>query len=316
MKKLITILVIFSLVLALSGCGKEEKKADSSASGAARETEEIKAEDQDAETPQAADPEASQQDASEPETPEKEAAEPEDEAVKPETPDQEAAEPEASENKGSEPETPDQEPADPDRAVKAPEASGDSDGAAEEDKEEKEQSDILLVYFSRTGEQYGVGEIETGNTAIVAQMIAEITKADVFEILPEDDYYPYTYDELTEIAKQEQNDHIRPVIKDEVPDLSGYQTVFIGSPVWWGDWPMIMYTFFEENADALAGKTLIPFNTHAGSGLSGFDKKLAAACPGSTVGKGLSIAGKDAQNAQDTVRENVSSWLSGLGYAS
>ena len=77
---------------------------------------------------------------------------------------------------------------------------------------------------------------------------------------------------------------------------------------------MIMYTFFEENADALAGKTLIPFSTHAGSGLSGFDEKLASACPDSTVGEGLAISGKDAQNDQDSVKNEVNDWLAGLGY--
>jgi hypothetical protein len=60
----------------------------------------------------------------------------------------------------------------------------------------------------------------------------------------------------------------------------------------------IMYTFFETNAEALADKTLIPFSTYAGSGLSGFDKKLARSCPNSTVGKGVGISGKDAQNNQ------------------
>ncbi|MBQ9320740.1 MAG: flavodoxin, partial [Eubacterium sp.] len=90
--------------------------------------------------------------------------------------------------------------------------------------------------------------------------------------------------------------------------------IFIGAPVWWGVWPMIMYTFFENNADALAGKTLIPFSTHAGSGLSGFDKKLSSACPGSTVGEGLAVAGADAQNNQDSVRDTVNDWLTSLGY--
>lgn len=51
----------------------------------------------------------------------------------------------------------------------------------------------FIVYFSRTGEQYGVGEIDKGNTAIVADMIIDQTGADSFEILPEEDYYPYTY---------------------------------------------------------------------------------------------------------------------------
>ena len=132
-------------------------------------------------------------------------------------------------------------------------------------------SNTLVVYFSRTGEQYTVGVIDEGNTAIVAKMIADQTGADLFEVLPVDDYYPMTYDELTEVAKQEQNDNARPAYAGEVPDLSQYDTIFIGAPVWWGDWPMIMYTFFENNADALAGKTLIPFSTHEGSGLSGFE---------------------------------------------
>ena len=172
----------------------------------------------------------------------------------------------------------------------------------------------LVVYFSRTGEQYGVGNIDKGNTAIVAEMITEKTGADSFEILPKEDYYPYTYDALTDIAKQELNDNARPEIKGTIPDLSKYDTVFIGAPVWWGDWPMIMYTFFEGNKDALAGKTLIPFSTHAGSGLSGFDSKLSTACPNSTIGTGLAIAGTDAQNNQDSVRENINGWLSELGY--
>ena len=186
--------------------------------------------------------------------------------------------------------------------------------SASEPASPEEGTDILVVYFSRTGEQYEVGVIDKGNTAIVADMIIDKTGADSFEILPEEDYYPYTYDELTDVAKQEQNENARPAYAGDVPDLTQYSTIFIGAPVWWGDWPMIMYTFFENNADALSGKTLIPFSTHAGSGLSGFDKKLSSACPGSTVGEGLAVAGKDAQNNQDSVRETVNDWLTGLGY--
>lgn len=176
------------------------------------------------------------------------------------------------------------------------------------------ESDILVVYFSRTGEQYNVGVIDKGNTAIVAEMIIERTGADSFELLPEEDYYPYTYDELTDVAKREQNENARPAYAGEAPDLTRYSTIFIGAPVWWGDWPMICYTFFENNAEALAGKTLIPFSTHEGSGLSGFDRKLSSACPNSTVGEGLAIRGNDAQNNQDNVRSTVNDWLAGLGY--
>lgn len=174
-------------------------------------------------------------------------------------------------------------------------------------------SNILVVYFSRTGEQYTVGVIEEGNTAIVAKMIAEQTGADLFEVIPVDDHYPMTYAELTDVAKQEQIDNARPAYAGQVPDLSQYDSIFIGAPVWWGDWPMILYTFFENNAEGLAGKTLIPFSTHEGSGLSGFDKKLAAACPNSTIGEGLAIRGNVCQNDKESVRQRVIDWLSELG---
>ena len=179
---------------------------------------------------------------------------------------------------------------------------------------EQPHSDTLVVFFSRTGEQYNVGVIEKGNTAIVAEMIAKQIGADLFEILPSDDHYPMTYNELTDVAKREQNENARPAYAGEVPDLSQYSAIFIGAPVWWGDWPMILYTFFEANADALAGKTLIPFSTHEGSGLSGFDRKLASACPNSTISDGLAIRGNDCQNKQDSVRNTVNGWLAGLGY--
>ena len=189
-----------------------------------------------------------------------------------------------------------------------------NESADNEDGNDSEDSRILVVYFSRTGEQYTVGVIDHGNTAIVAEMIADETGADLFEILPEEDHYPMTYAELTDVAKKEQNENARPAYAGDVPDLSQYDTVFIGAPVWWGDWPMIMYTFFEENAEALSGKTLVPFSTHEGSGLSGFDKKLSSAIPGSTVLKGLATRGNDCQNDQNTVRKSVNEWIAGLEF--
>ena len=199
-------------------------------------------------------------------------------------------------------ETADAEPAEEETAAAANDA----------DTETENSSDALVLYFSRTGEQYVVGVIDKGNTAIVAEMIAEQTGADLFEVLPEDDHYPMTYAELTDVAKQEQNENARPAYSGELPDLSGYSTIFIGAPVWWGDWPMIMYTVFENND--FSGKTLIPFSTHEGSGLSGFDTKLQSACPDAKVLKGLAVRGNDAQNEQEKARESVSSWLSELGF--
>ena len=171
---------------------------------------------------------------------------------------------------------------------------------------------MLVLYFSRTGEQYGVGVIEKGNTAIVAEIITDLTGADLYEIVPAEDNYPTTYKELTDVAKKEQNENARPAYADTLPDLSDYSVIFIGAPVWWGDWPMIMYTFFEN--EDLSNRTLIPFCTHAGSGLSGFDRKLAAACPDSKVLDGLAIVGADAQNKPESIRDMISEWISGLDY--
>ena len=173
--------------------------------------------------------------------------------------------------------------------------------------EVQETGDYLVVFFSRAGEQYDVGTVEKGNTAIVADMIAEHIGADVFEIVPEDGHYPMTYSELTEVARAEKDADARPAYKGTAPDLGDYDRIFIGSPVWWGDWPMIMYTFFERND--LSGKDVTIFSTHAGSGLSTFHENLARVCPGCDITDGISVRGSDAQRSPDTVRAKVIEWL-------
>lgn len=169
----------------------------------------------------------------------------------------------------------------------------------------------LVVYFSRTGEQYEVGVIEKGNTAIVADMIAEQTNADSFEILPKTDNYPTTYKELTDVAKEEQNNNARPEIKDSISNFNQYDTVYLGYPIWWGDLPMICYTFLESYD--LSGKTIVPFCTHAGSGAAGTQSKIQSAAPNATVKEVLSIAGTDAQNDPGSVKPKVTEWLASQG---
>ena len=168
----------------------------------------------------------------------------------------------------------------------------------------------LVVFFSHTGENYNVGVIEKGNTAIIAEMIAAKTGADSFELKPVRPYPP-KYKECTDAAKKERNDHARPEYAGDVDNLAQYDRVFIGAPVWWGDWPMIIYTFLEKND--LSGKTLIPFCTHEGSGLSGFGAKLSAAVPGAKVLDGLAVTGRVAQKDREAVDKAVTVRLQGLG---
>ena len=167
------------------------------------------------------------------------------------------------------------------------------------------KSDTIVVYFSHAGENYGVGVIEEGNTAIVAKMIAEKTGADLFEIVPSE-AYPEGYDECCDVALNEQNAGARPAFAQDI-DLTSYSTVYLGYPIWWGDLPMCVYTFLE--AHDWAGKDIHPFCTHAGSGLSGTESKIASTCSGANVGQGLSIAGTTAQNSRDQAQAAVDAWL-------
>ena len=105
-------------------------------------------------------------------------------------------------------------------AAPATDSSEETDSGAPDGK-------ILVAYFSHTGENYGVGVIEKGNTHIIADMIAEETGADLFEIATVNPY-PDTYDECTDVAKQEQTDNARPEIIDPPENLNQYDTVFIG----------------------------------------------------------------------------------------
>ena len=177
-------------------------------------------------------------------------------------------------------------------------------------KAKNKSGTILVVYFSRTGENYGVGNIKKGNTAIVADMIADQTGADTFEIVPVK-AYPTDYDKTTEQAKKEQDDKARPEYKGDVKDWKKYDTVFVGYPIWYGDMPMIVYTFLEKHD--WNGKTVIPFDTHAGSGLADTESNLSKTT-GVKVQSGLAITGEDAQNSQDSVKSDVSKWLKELGY--
>ncbi|WP_094605779.1 hypothetical protein SPSIL_005740 [Sporomusa silvacetica DSM 10669] len=185
-----------------------------------------------------------------------------------------------------------------------------TDGAATAEKVAGKK--ILVAYFSRTGENYEVGNITKGNTHIVADMIAEATGADTFKIKTVKPY-PTNYRECTEIAKRELADEARPELATKVENMQDYDVIFLGYPIWWGDMPMAVYTFIESYD--FSGKTVIPFSTAAGSGLSGTDRNVAKACKGANVLEGLGIEGKMAQNEPDKVRPNVTEWLAKLGFA-
>ena len=171
-------------------------------------------------------------------------------------------------------------------------------------------SKVLVVYFSRTGENYNVGNVEVGNTAMVASYIKDYLKADSFEIVPVNKY-PDTYQECLDQATKEKNENARPEIQNKISNFDQYDTIFVGYPIWWADMPMIMHTFFESYD--FNGKKVIPFNTHEGSGNAGTYTTIQKELSGANVTTdGLALDGNTARS--DECKQKTADWLKGLGY--
>lgn len=167
----------------------------------------------------------------------------------------------------------------------------------------------LVVYFSRADENYSVGEVEVGNTELLAREIVAKTGADEFKIVPVK-AYPANYMECVDQATREKETGARPEYEGDV-DVSDYDIVFLGYPIWWGDLPMVVYSFIEKHD--FADKTVIPFCTHEGSGNAGTYESLKAKLAGAILkGDGFSMSGSVART--DEGIKKLNSWLESLGF--
>lgn len=168
-------------------------------------------------------------------------------------------------------------------------------------KESYRNKKSIIIYFSRADENYGVGFINKGNTEIVAEYIRGIIGADMFKVEPK---LPYAkdYDTCIEEAKERQISH-NAMIEEDIPDLSSYEVIYIGSPVYWGIMPEELVTALKTKD--FTGKIIRPFVTHEGSGLSGIPSQIKNICKKAEVLEGLSIYGSSAQSSKDI----VNSWL-------
>mgnify|MGYP003411689097 FL=1 len=177
--------------------------------------------------------------------------------------------------------------------------------ASQQTSNPENMSKSIVIFFSHAGDNYSVGVIDTGNTKIVADYISEITGADQFEIVTHK-YDGMAYTPLIELAKEEARKGELPPYEGTAPDLSQYDTVFIGGPVWWGTYPQVMFTLFKDiNLD---GKTVIPFTTHEGSGLASCAKDVRKAFPKANVTGEFSIYGHEVRGG----KAKVEKWLKGL----
>ena len=296
MKRWMSLLLAAVLALSVAGCSEEQSEPEqTSAQTEQQQTEETEETQQASET------------------------EPTEETEQPE--EQPAEEPAADEEQSTEePVAGEEQPAEESTETETEQS---TEGTAEaESSEAAAQSSLLVAYFSYAENAALPDDVDasasasiqpwngalTGNTGVVADMIAQATGADLFSIRTVEQY-PDTYDATIDQGQQEQSDGARPELATHLENLDSYDTIFLGFPNWWGDMPMAVYTFLDE-VD-LSGKTVIPFVTSGGSGFSNTISTIQQMEPQATVQEGLSIGASSATGAQ----QQVESWLSELGLA-
>ena len=170
-----------------------------------------------------------------------------------------------------------------------------TDGQVTDAEPETSGTDVLVVVFSATGTTKGV-----------AEKIAAIEDADLYEIIPAE---PYSDEDLnwndsnSRTTKEQNDSSVRPGIASETIDLSGYSRIYVGYPIWWGEEPRIMDTFVEsyDFGDA----TVIPFCTSGGSGIGRSGKNLAE-----NAGSGNWLDG--ARHSGSISEDELRSWINGL----
>lgn len=168
--------------------------------------------------------------------------------------------------------------------------------SVENNESDLEAGNVLIVYFS-----------QTGNTETVANIIHDNVGGDIVK-LETTEAYPSDYDELVNYAHQEQQEDARPELSTVIENIEQYDTIFLGYPNWWGDMPMAIYTFLDTYD--LSGKTIAPFITHGGSGLSGTPENIQEEELNASVTEGLAIDGDEASDSSEDVVE----WLNSLGF--
>ena len=140
----------------------------------------------------------------------------------------------------------------------------------------------LVAYFSATG-----------TTAHAAKALAEAIAANLFEIVPEQPYSAADLnwnDKNSRSSREMADEKCRPAIAGDAPEMSDYDTVFLGFPIWWYVEPRIVDTFLE--AHDFSGKTIVPFATSGGSGLGKAPQRMASLAPGATVTEGRLLNGR------------------------
>ena len=167
----------------------------------------------------------------------------------------------------------------------------------------------LIAFFSRADENYFGGTmryVKVGNTEIVAGLMKDMIKADVFKIEMKNPYSP-VYMTCIEEAKKDLREKARPELVSYPNSIDEYDTVILAYPSYWGTIPMAVATFLERYD--FTGKTILPLCTNEGSGMGGSEHTIRQCAPGAALKKGLSVLGSGAASSGESGKR----WLKANG---
>lgn len=162
----------------------------------------------------------------------------------------------------------------------------------------------IVVYFSRSGENYyngSIKNIETGNAQKIVNIIKDYKDVDIFEVKPAKPY-SLDYRSCTIEAKNEKNSNARPIITGD-QDISDYDNIILVYPNWWSTMPMCMFTFLDKHD--LKDKNIYPICTHEGSGLGSSVTDLKSHYPDAVIHTGLDVQGSYVESLKNKIIEYV-----------
>lgn len=188
-------------------------------------------------------------------------------------------------------------------------------GAGNTGAETADQSRILIAYYTLpetdgTDTDAGASRVAAGgqvqgNMEYMAGVIAQATGGELFEI-DTVQAYPGLHEPLVDQASEELSRNYRPALSTHIDNLDDYDVIFVGYPIWWGEMPMAMYSFFDEYD--FNGKTVIPFSSHGGSGFSGTISEIAGLEPSANVlTNGFTTSRGNVAGSADSIRNWVAS---------
>ena len=206
-----------------------------------------------------------------------------------------------------------------DSAEKSSDINSSSNAVTEAVQNNTDNENILIAYFSvpenvdtdgidaNSGASIVVKNKDVlGNMQYMAMTIQEAIGGELFRIETKEKY-PLEHETLVNQAKEEQNEEVRPELATHIENVEQYDIIFLGYPNWWGDMPQPLYTFLEEYG--FSGKTIIPFNSHGGSGFSNTIEEIKKLQPNATVrDDGLSISRNDVADSE----QEITDWAKGL----